>query len=195
MVDSESDALLLENNLIKKYKPRYNILLKDDKTFPWICVSNDQFPRVFSTRNVQKEEGTYFGPYTSVVMVRTLLELIRQLFPIRNCSLPLTEKNIKEGKFKVCLEFHLHNCLGPCVGLQSEQEYLISIEQIKNVLKGNIQQVIGYLKESMKIQADQYAFEFAEQLRVKIELLENFRSKSTIVNSTIHNVDVFSPCH
>lgn len=192
VVESESDALLLENNLIKKHLPRYNVLLKDDKTFPWICITNDRFPRIFSTRNIKKDGSVYFGPYTSMVMVRTLLGLIRQLFPLRSCSLPLSSENIASGKFKVCLEFHLHNCLAPCIANQSEEDYLRSIEQIKNILRGNIQQVVTYLKDRMKELAGVYKFEEAEELRQKLQIVENFQSKSTIVNPSINNVDVFS---
>lgn len=192
VVETESDALLLENNLIKKYLPRYNVLLKDDKTFPWICITNDRFPRIFSTRNLKKDGSIYFGPYTSVVMVRTLLGLIRQIFPLRSCTLPLTSENITSGKFKVCLEYHLHNCLGVCIGKQTEANYNNSIEQIKNILKGNIQQVLTYLKETMKLFSENYDFENAEEIRKKLEIVENFQSKSTIVNSSINNVDVFS---
>ena len=192
VVSSESDALLLENNLIKKYKPRYNILLKDDKTYPWICVKNELFPRIFQTRNFIKDGSQYFGPYTSVVMVRTLLELIRQLFPLRTCPLPLSIQNIHAGKFKVCLEFHLGNCKGPCIGLQSDEEYNQSIFQIKDILKGNTIQVLQFLRTRMKDYSSSYKFEEAEMIRQKIEILEKFQSKSAIVNPTINDVDVFS---
>ncbi|MDP4207488.1 MAG: excinuclease ABC subunit UvrC [Bacteroidota bacterium] len=192
LVDTESDALLLENNLIKKYKPRYNVLLKDDKTYPWICVKSEQFPRVFSTRNLVKDGSVYFGPYTSVVMVRTLLELIRKLFQLRTCSLPLSYQNICLGKFKVCLEYHIGNCKGPCVGEQSEAEYNQSITQIKDILRGNIHQVVLYLKDLMLKYANEYRFEDAETVRQKIEIIEKFQSKSTVVSASINNVDVFS---
>ncbi|HEY4786092.1 MAG TPA: excinuclease ABC subunit UvrC [Bacteroidales bacterium] len=192
VVNTESDALLLENNLIKKYKPRYNVLLKDDKTYPWICIKNESFPRVFHTRNVIKDGSLYFGPYTSVVMVRTLLDLIRQLFPLRTCSLPLSEQTIKDGKFKVCLEYHMGNCKAPCVGYQTEADYSQSIVQIKDILKGNISQVLGFLKSLMKEFAEEYKFEEAEIVRKKVEILEKFQGKSAIVNSAINNVDVFS---
>jgi excinuclease ABC subunit C len=192
VVNTESDALLLENNLIKKYQPKYNVLLKDDKTYPWICLKQENFPRVFQTRNVIKDGSVYFGPYTSVVVVRTLLELVRQLFPIRTCSLPLSAQNIKSGKFKVCLEYHLGNCKAPCVGFQSEENYLNSIDQIKEILKGNISQVQNYLKNLMKSYSNDYRFEDAEIIHRKIEILERFQSKSTIVNPAISNVDVFS---
>ena len=142
VVDNESDALLLENNLIKKYQPRYNILLKDDKTFPWICIKNESFPRIFSTRNYIRDGSVYFGPYTSGLMVKTLINLIRQLFTLRTCSLNLISSNIAAGKFKVCLEYHLGNCKAPCIGLQNESDYLENMQQIKEILKGNISSVI-----------------------------------------------------
>lgn len=192
VVQSESDALLLENNLIKKYQPRYNILLKDDKTYPWICVKNEPFPRVFQTRNVVKDGSMYFGPYTSVVMIRTLLGLVRELYKLRTCSLPLTDGNIKAGKFKVCLEFHLGNCKAPCIGGMEEEEYNQAIAQVKDILRGNIGQVISFLKNLMKSYADEYRFEQAEATKQKITILEKFQSKSAVVNSAINNVDVFS---
>lgn len=192
VVETESDALLLENNLIKKYQPRYNILLKDDKTYPWICVKKEPFPRVFSTRNVVKDGSQYFGPYTSALMVRTLLDLIRQLFQLRTCNLPLSDKNIEAGKFKVCLEFHIGNCKAPCIGGQQAEEYDQSIVQIKDILKGNIHSVLSYLKDLMKTYAAEYKFEQAETVKKKIEILERFQGKSAIVNPSINNVDVFS---
>jgi excinuclease ABC subunit C len=191
VVDSESDALLLENNLIKEHQPRYNILLKDDKTFPWICIKNEPFPRVFSTRNTIRDGSIYFGPYTSALMVRTLLDLIRQLYKLRTCPLALTEANIAAGKFKVCLEYHLGNCKGPCIGLQAECDYLENIRQIKDILKGNISSVMDHLKGVMKRYSEQMRFEEAQVIKEKIDILSNFRSKSTIVNSAIGNVDVF----
>jgi excinuclease ABC subunit C len=192
VVETESDALLLENNLIKKYKPRYNILLKDDKTYPWICVKSEPFPRVFSTRTMIKDGSTYFGPYTSGLMVKTLLELFRHLFPLRTCGLLLTPANIKAGKFKVCLEYHIGNCKGPCIGEQTDDEYLQFISQIRNILRGNIHSVLAYLKDIMKTYASEYRFEQAEIVKQKIDILERFQSKSTIVSSSINNVDVFS---
>jgi excinuclease ABC subunit C len=191
VVDSESDALLLENNLIKEHQPRYNILLKDDKTFPWICIKNEPFPRVFSTRNTIRDGSVYFGPYTSALMVRTLLDLIRQLYKLRTCPLALTESNIAAGKFKVCLEYHLGNCKGPCIGLQAECDYLENIRQIKDILKGNISSVMDHLKSVMKRFSEQMRFEEAQVIKEKIDILSNFRSKSTIVNSAIGDVDVF----
>lgn len=192
VVSTESDALLLENNLIKKYQPRYNVLLKDDKTYPWICIKNESFPRVFQTRNVVKDGSVYFGPYTSVTVVRTLLDLIRQLFSLRTCTLPLTPENIGSGKFKVCLEYHMGNCLGPCVAKQTETNYAESIVQIRDILKGNLGKVQVYLKDLMKKYAEEYQFENADLIKQKLEILQRFQSKSTIVNPEINNVDVFS---
>ncbi len=192
IVDSESDALLLENNLIKKYQPRYNIMLKDDKTFPWICIKNEPFPRVFSTRNIIYDGSDYFGPYTTGGMVKTLLELLKKLYPLRTCSYKLTPENIKKGKIKVCLEYHLGNCKGPCEGLQSEEKYEKLIKQVKNILKGNIQEVIGYLKNLMNEYATGLKYEEADIIKEKIKILEKYRSRSTIVSLRIKDVDVFS---
>jgi excinuclease ABC subunit C len=192
VVETESDALLLENNLIKKYQPKYNVLLKDDKTFPWICVKNERFPRLFSTRNPVSDGSQYFGPYTSVIMIRTLLNLIRQLYKLRNCNHNLSVENIRKQKFKVCLEYHLGNCKAPCIGAQEEDEYNESIRQIKLILKGNISQVNTYLQEMMHKYSSDYKFEQAAIIKEKIEIIEKFRSKSTIVNPAIDNVDVFS---
>lgn len=191
VVENESDALLLENNLIKKHQPRYNILLKDDKTFPWICIKNEPFPRVFSTRSTPRDGSTYFGPYTSALMVRTLIDLIRQLYNLRSCSLNLSPDSIAAGKYRVCLEYHLGNCKGPCVGLMAEIEYLENIRQIKDILKGNISSVIDHLQKLMKKFSDQLRFEEANNIKEKIEILSRFRSKSAIVSNTIGNLDVF----
>jgi excinuclease ABC subunit C len=191
IVDNESDALLLENNLIKKYQPRYNILLKDDKTFPWICIKNEAFPRIFSTRNYVRDGSVYFGPYTSGLMVKTLIGLIRKLFTLRTCSLNLIESNIAAGRFKVCLEYHLGNCKAPCIGLQNENDYLENIQQIKEILKGNISSVIDYLKKLMESYASDLRFEDAQKVKEKIEILASFKSKSTIVSNRIKNIDVF----
>jgi excinuclease ABC subunit C len=192
IVDNESDALLLENNLIKKHQPRYNILLKDDKTFPWICIKKEPYPRVFSTRNVIRDGSVYYGPYTSALMVRTLIRLIRQLYKLRSCNLNLTQSNIAAGKFKVCLEYHLGNCKGPCVGNQEESEYLESIRQIKEILKGNISKVIDHLKMQMIRYSTEMRYEEAQVIKHKIEILSGFRSKSAIVSNSIKNVDVFA---
>jgi excinuclease ABC subunit C len=192
VVETESDALLLENNLIKKYQPRYNILLKDDKSFPFICIKNEAFPRVFSTRNTVNDGSQYFGPYTSMLMVRTLLDLIRQLYPLRNCNYFLSKENVQKQKFKVCLEYHLGNCLGPCVGFQDERNYDENIEQIKNILKGNIHGALDFLKNRMREKSTEMNFEEAQFLKEKIDILQKFQSKSAIVNPSVSNVDVFS---
>jgi excinuclease ABC subunit C len=192
VVDSESDALLLENNLIKKHQPHYNIMLKDDKTFPWICIKNEPFPRVFSTRTVINDGSQYFGPYTSAYAVKVLLTLIRQLYQLRTCKLSLTKENISDNKFKRCLEYHIGNCLGPCEGLQTRDDYDGSIDQIRQIIRGNLHEVIRYLKKEMKKFADSYQYEEANRFKEKIEILSRYQSKSTIVNTSIHNVDVFS---
>jgi excinuclease ABC subunit C len=191
VVENESDALLLENNLIKKHQPRYNILLKDDKTFPWICIKKEPFPRVFSTRSIIKDGSTYFGPYTSALMVKTLITLIRQLYNLRTCSLVLTESNIAAKKFKVCLEYHLGNCKAPCVGYQTESDYNDNLLQIKDILKGNISTVLDHLKTLMVKYSGELRFEEAQLIKDKIEILSRFRSRSTVVSNTIRNVDVF----
>lgn len=192
VVSSEPDALLLENNLIKKHQPRYNILLKDDKTFPWICIKKEHFPRVFSTRNVIEDGSRYYGPYTSAYSVKILLTLIRQLYKLRTCKLSLTPENIQQKKFKVCLEYHIGNCKGPCEQLQPESEYDETIEQIREIIKGNLSEVIQYLKGEMAKRAAAFQFEEANQFKEKIEILSRYQSKSTIVNPSIHDVDVFS---
>lgn len=191
VVDNESEALLLENSLIKKHQPRYNILLKDDKTYPWICVKNEHFPRVFMTRKLIADGSAYFGPYTSVPAVRTLLELIRHLFQIRTCSLPLTEKSIAEGRYKVCLEYHMGNCKAPCVGLVSEAEYNLQADRIKEIIRGDLSGVTGYLESLMRKYASELKFEEAQKIKEKLELLAKYRSKSVVVNTSVKNVDVF----
>lgn len=192
IVDSEIDALLLENSMIKEYQPRYNVMLKDDKTYPWICIKNERFPRVFATRTVIKDGSLYFGPYASVTMMKTMLDLIRQLYKLRNCTLNLSKENIEKKKFKVCLEYHIGNCKAPCINNQEEDEYNESISEIKNIIKGNLHTVTLYLKELMKKYADNYNFEQAQQIKNKIETLEKYRSRSTVVNASISDVDVFS---
>ena len=192
IVKNENDALLLENNLIKKYKPRYNVLLKDDKTYPWICIKNENFPRVFQTRNVVKDGSLYFGPYTSVMTVRTILDLLHKIYKLRTCKLNLTNENIKQGKFKVCLEYHINNCLAPCVAKQTSEDYNEKIEQIKNILKGNVGSVIKYLTQQMQEYAQNLEFEKAQDLKEKIERLKQYQSKSTVVNVNINDVDVFT---
>ncbi len=192
VVESELDALLLENNLIKKYQPRYNVMLKDDKTYPWLCIKNERFPRIFPTRTKIKDGSLYFGPYASVKMMKTLLKLIRQLYMIRTCKYDLSKANIEKGKFKVCLEYHIGNCLGPCEGLQSEEAYNSQISDITEIIKGNIAQVINILTERMQAAAENMEYENAHQLKEKIDILQRYRSKSAIVNPSMSNVDVFS---
>ncbi len=192
VVDNESDALLLENNLIKKHQPRYNILLKDDKTYPWICIKKEQFPRLFSTRNTIKDGSVYYGPYTSGLMVKTLVDLIRQLYKPRTCTLNLTPESIASGKFKACLEYHMGNCKAPCIGLQDQQEYDANIQQVRDILKGNISTVIDHLKERMTNYSNELKFEKAQIIKDKIDLLAKFRSRSAIVSNKIRNTDVFA---
>ncbi|MFP4604626.1 MAG: excinuclease ABC subunit UvrC [Bacteroidales bacterium] len=191
VVETESDALLLENNLIKKYQPKYNVQLKDDKTFPWICIKNEPFPRVFSTRAIIKDGSEYYGPYTSSNMVRILLDLIRKIYPLRTCLYNLTEENIKEGKFRPCLEYHIGNCKAPCVGKQSQAEYDENLQHIRKILKGNIQEVIHYMEDLMWKFSQNYQFEEAQSIKEKIDLLGKYKSRSTVVNPRITNIDVF----
>jgi len=192
VVGSESDALLLENNLVKKHQPRYNVLLKDDKTYPWICIKNEPFPRVFYTRNMVNDGSKYFGPYTSVYMVKVLLDLIKQLYPIRTCNLNLVDENIKKKKFKPCLEFHIGNCKAPCIGLQTSQNYQMDVEHINLILKGNIIELIQYLSNLMKEYSAEFKYEEAQKIKDKIEILEKYKSKSSVVSASLNNVDVFS---
>lgn len=192
VVESESDALLLENNLIKKYQPKYNVQLKDDKSFPWICIKNEHFPRVFSTRNIMNDGSEYFGPYTSAKMVRTLLSLIKQLYQLRTCNYNLTKENIIAQKFKVCLEYHIGNCKGPCENLQSEPDYNEAIKNVRNIIKGNLQEVIHYLQETMRKFSAELKFEEAQRLKERIEILERYKSKSTIVNPAIKELEVYA---
>lgn len=192
VVETEQDALILENNLIKKYQPRYNIQLKDDKTFPWICVKNERFPRVFYTRKVYKDGSLYFGPFTSMLLVRTLLELFKQTYKLRTCNFKLSDENVSRGKFKVCLQYHIGNCLGPCENIQTEAAYMEGIESIKNILRGNIGLVINELKSEMKKRADLLDFEGAQALKDKLDVLQKYQAKSMVVSPTIRNVDVYS---
>jgi len=192
VVETETDALLLENNLIKKYQPRYNVLLKDDKSYPWICIKKERFPRVFSTRRVFKDGSEYFGPYTSMKTVKTLLDLIKGLYLLRTCNYDLAQDKIDAGKFKVCLEYHLGNCKGPCEGYQSEQDYHDNIAAIREILKGNFKDSLSQFKQQMRIFADAMEFEQAQRIKDKIDILENYQAKSTVVNPKISNVDVFS---
>lgn len=192
VVDTEQDALLLENNLIKKYKPRYNILLKDDKTYPWICIKKEYFPRVFITRRLVRDGSEYFGPYTSGRFAHMLMSLINSLYKLRNCNLQLSPATIAAGKFRVCLEYHIGNCLGPCVGNVSEEEYNEFIVNIRNILKGNVSQVIEFMTGRMKKYATDMQFEKAQFMKESVEALRNYQSKSTIVSISLNNIDVFS---
>ena len=192
VVKTEEDALLLENNLIKKYRPRYNVLLKDDKTYPSICVSNEYFPRVFKTRNIIRNGSSYYGPYSHIPSMNALLELIKKLYPLRTCHHALTPENIREGKFKVCLEYHIKNCKGPCIGQQSHENYLRDIDEIKQILKGDTQIVCDLLMDEMQALAMEMKFEEAQAIKEKYDLIENYRAKSEVVSRIIHNVDVFS---
>ena len=192
VVDSETDALLLENNLIKNHQPRFNVMLRDDKTYPWLCIKNERFPRVFLTRNVIRDGSAYFGPYPSVRTVKILLELIRGLYPLRTCNYDLSEEKIQKGKYKVCLEYHLGNCLGPCEAYQSEEDYDRSIKAIKKIVKGNFSDSLQDFKKQMKELAEKQRFEEAQAIKEKIDRLEKYQAKSTVVNPKITDVDVFT---
>lgn len=192
VVDTEEDALLLENNLIKQYRPRYNVLLKDDKTYPSIVVKNEYFPRVFQTRNIVRDGSQYYGPYPSVYTAKIMLQMLKDLYPIRTCKYPLTPESIREGRYKICLEYHIKRCKGPCEGLQSLEEYQQNISEIKEILRGNISQISKHLYEEMKALADKLKFEEAQKIKEKYETIENYRAKSTVVTPMLHNIDVFS---
>ena len=192
VVNTETDALLLENNLIKKYKPRYNVLLKDDKSYPWLCIKKERFPRIFMTRRVIKDGSEYFGPYTSVKTVRVLLDLIKELYQLRTCNYDLSAQNINEGKYKVCLEYHLKNCKGPCEALETEAHYNESIKEIRNIIKGNFKESLEKFNKMMLDFAQKMEFEEAQKIKEKLDLLSNYQSKSTIINPSINNVDVFT---
>lgn len=192
IVDSEQDSLILENTLIKENQPRYNIMLRDDKSYPYICIKNERFPRVFLTRKLIKDGSEYLGPYTSVNRAKSILELLKNLFPLRTCNYSLTEENIMKGKFKICLEHHLGNCLGPCEDLQTEENYNESIKQIRHILKGKSFEVLQYLKTLMKEHAEVYEYEEAEKIKYKIEAMENYKAKSTIVNTKIDKVEAYA---
>tara|TARA_R110000787_G_scaffold200643_3_gene311606 strand:+ start:2940 stop:4727 length:1788 start_codon:yes stop_codon:yes gene_type:complete len=192
VVNTETDALLLENNLIKKYQPRYNIMLKDDKTYPWICIKKERFPRIFMTRRVIKDGSEYYGPYTSVRTVKVLLDLIRELYPLRTCKYDLAKEKIEAGKYKVCLEYHLGNCKGPCEDFQAEVDYNETIKAIRNIVKGNFKESLERFQEMMFTYAQNMEFEEAQKVKEKLDLLSNYQAKSTIVNPSINNVDVFS---
>ncbi|WP_296633795.1 excinuclease ABC subunit UvrC [Polaribacter sp.] len=191
VVNTETDALLLENNLIKKYKPKYNVLLKDDKTYPWICIKKERFPRVFMTRRVIKDGSEYYGPYTSVRTIKALLELIKELYTLRTCKYDLSREKINMSKYKVCLEYHLGNCLGPCEVLETEQHYNNSIKEIRNIIKGNFKESLERLNSLMMSFAEKMEFEKAQRIKEKLDRLSNYQAKSTIVNPSINNVDVF----
>lgn len=192
VVNTEEDALLLENNLIKKYKPRYNVLLKDDKSYPSICVSNEYFPRIFKTRQIIRNGSTYYGPYSHIPSMQAVLGLIKKLYPLRTCHLALTPENIRQGKFNVCLEYHIKNCKGPCIGMQSHDEYMDNIAQVKEILKGNTQAISDALMKEMMSLAEEMKFEEAQKVKEKYELIESYRAKSEVVSSILHNIDVFS---
>ncbi len=192
VVENEMDALLLENNLIKKYRPRYNILLKDDKTYPWICIKKERFPRVFSTRKLIKDGSEYYGPYTNKKTIYVLLDLIRELYPIRSCTYNLSEEKIAAKKYKLCLEYHIGNCLGPCENKMSEQQYNYNIKAIRSILKGNFKDSLQGFKTRMEEYATEMKYEEAQKIKEKLDILKNYQSKSTIVNPKISNIDVFS---
>lgn len=192
VVETEKDALLLENNIIKKHKPRYNVMLKDDKSYPWICIKKERFPRVFSTRKIFKGSGEYYGPYTSMKTVRTLLDLFKELYSLRTCNYDLSQAKIEAEKFKVCLEYHLGNCKGPCEGLQTEEDYENNIQSIRQIIKGNFKDSLSQFRKQMKVYANAMQFEDAQRIKEKMDVLENYQAKSTIVNPKISNVDVFS---
>ncbi|HEY9559148.1 MAG TPA: excinuclease ABC subunit UvrC [Anseongella sp.] len=192
LVDTEIDAMLLENNLIKKFQPRYNVLLKDDKTYPSLVIRNEPFPRIFGTRTIIPDGSRYFGPYASVTMMRTMLDMIKSLYPLRTCNLNLTPENIAAGKFKICLEYQIGNCKGPCEGLQSLEDYGQNIGEIREILKGNTGVVLSNLRERIKAAAGRLDFEEAHQLKEKLDILQRYQSRSAVVSSVIHNVDVFS---
>jgi len=192
VVETEEDALLLENNLIKQYQPRYNVLLKDGKTYPSICITNEPFPRVFKTRNIIRNGSLYYGPFSSNYTINSLLEIIHELFPIRTCRLPLFEDSIKNNKFKVCLQYHIHNCNGPCEAKESMKEYRRHIQQVKQIIEGDANEISKMLLQQMQELAANYKFEEAHQLKQKYELIESYKSKSIIANSVVENTDVFA---
>jgi excinuclease ABC subunit C len=192
VVATETDALLLENNLIKKYQPRYNVMLKDDKTYPWICIKKERFPRIFLTRKVIKDGSEYFGPYTSIKTAKVLLDLIKELYPLRSCNFLLSEKNIEGNKFKVCLDYHIGNCQGPCEDFQSETAYLDDVKAIRNIIKGNFKASLEKFRNKMLVFSSEMKFEEAQKIKEKLDVLQNYQSRSTVVNPSINNVDVFS---
>lgn len=191
VVDTPQDALLLENNLIKQYQPRYNVELKDGKTYPSICITKEEYPRIFKTRNIDKRIGQYFGPYSSAYTIQSILELIHQMYPIRTCRLPLTEESIASGKFKLCLQYHIKRCKAPCEGLQTKEEYLRDIEEIRKIIRGDANEISKMLLDEMKSLAKEFKFEEAHEVKQKYELIEKYKSKSIISNSVVHNTDIF----
>ncbi len=192
IVDTETDALLLENTLIKKYRPRYNVLMKDDKTYPWICIKKEPFPRVFLTRNIIRDGSEYYGPYPSVKTARTLLDLIHHLYPVRSCKLNLSAEKIKQGKYEVCLDYHIGICKAPCIGLQTEEDYNLSIKHIRNIIKGNFKKSLQYFEDQMQAFAKNLEFEKAQEIKEKLESLQNYQARSTVVNPNINNVEVYN---
>ena len=192
VVNSEEDALLLENNLIKKYKPRYNVLLKDYKTYPSICIQNEYFPRIFKTRKIIRNGSSYYGPYSHTSSMNAVLDLIKHLYPLRTCPLNLSPENISAGKFNVCLEYHIKNCAGPCIGKQTIDEYMRNIGEIKEILKGNTQEIERMLFQQMQDLAVEMKFEEAQKIKEKYMLIANYRAKSEVVSNILHNIDVFS---
>jgi excinuclease ABC subunit C len=192
VVETEEDALLLENNLIKQYQPRYNVLLKDGKTYPSICITNETFPRIFKTRNIFKNGAQYFGPYSSNYTINSILDIVHELYPIRTCRLPLTKENINAGKFKVCLQYHIHKCKGPCEGKETEEEYKKTIEQVRQIIEGDANEISKVLFGQMQQLAKEYRFEEAHQLKLKYDLIENYKSKSIVANTVVENTDVFA---
>src|SRR5674476_174542 len=192
VVKNEEDALLLENNLIKEYQPRYNVLLKDGNTYPSICITNEPFPRIFKTRNIYKNGSQYFGPYSSTYTINSILEIIHDIFPIRTCKLALTKENIEAGKFKVCLQYHIHKCKGPCEGKETVEEYRENIEQIEQIIRGDANEISKFLLDQMQTLAKEFRFEEAHQLKLKYDLVENFKTKSVVANTVVENTDVFA---
>ncbi|NND94247.1 MAG: excinuclease ABC subunit C [Flavobacteriales bacterium] len=190
-VESEQDAFLLENNLIKRHRPKYNIQLKDDKTFPWLCIKKERFPRIFSTRNKVADGSEYFGPYASVKLMKTLLSITTKLYPLRTCNFNLSEKNIEAEKFKVCLEYHIGNCLGPCEGLQSEEDYMQGIQTIRKIIKGNTREVISNLEEQMNVHAEALDFEKAQFIKEKLDMVKRYQSSSAVVSATVDDAEVY----
>src|SRR5690606_29088186 len=188
----ETDALLLENNLIKKLQPRYNVLLKDDKTYPWICIKKEPFSRIFSTRNKINDGSEYFGPYTNFKTVYTILDMIRELYPLRTCNYDLSQNNIQSGKYKVCLEFHIGNCKGPCEAYESLADYQHQVDAIREILKGNFKESLRDFKKQMSVLASEMRFEEAQKLKEKIDVLEKYQARSMVANPRLTNIDVFS---